>query len=98
MRGQGLIFIPKGMFKCARVSKFALGGVADFLSPASRTWRPRLLLVAFQLTDFLKYMVITSSHLFREWAFFFFFNSPGNLKLNLEVVESECIVKTFRPF
>lgn len=48
------------------------------------------------LTDFLKYMVIAS---FREWAFFLFlFNSPGNLKLNLEVVERECIVKTFRPF
>lgn len=28
----------------------------------------------------------------------FFFNSPGNLQLNLEVTECECIVKTFKPF
>lgn len=34
----------------------------------------------------------------RSWVAFFFFNSPGNLQLNLEVTECECIVKTFKPF
>lgn len=53
--------------------------------------------VAFQLTGFLKYTVMAWNHLVREWPFFFF-NSPGNLQLNLEVTERECIVKTFKPF
>lgn len=52
--------------------------------------------VAFHLTGFLKYMAMACNHLVSEWAFYL--NSPENLKLNQEVTDGECIVKTFQPF